>query len=48
MTIQLDHLIVPARDRPAAAVGTFSPVYVNADPTLDFGALIARQPPAAA
>ena len=63
MTIQLDHLIVPARDRQAAAerlatllgvpwaaaaVGTFSPVYGNAGLTLDFGALIARQPPAAA
>ena len=48
MTIQPDHLIVPARDRQAAAVGPFGPVCVNAGLTLDFDTLLARQPPAAA
>jgi catechol 2,3-dioxygenase-like lactoylglutathione lyase family enzyme len=51
MSIQLDHLLIPVRDRVASArllasllgvpwaeqgVGPFSPVYVNADLTMDF------------
>jgi hypothetical protein len=51
VTIELDHVLVPARDQRAAArqlgellgvewagsgPGPFSPVYVNAGPTIDF------------